>query len=461
MTLRPARRRLGAAGFWLPVVACLGLGCAYYNGVYNARRADRAAERALLAGDDSAATKNFALAAAAAETVLARYPRSRWATEALYLAGRGLAFTGSCGAALTRLDAYGGRTRSKDERDRAALASGHCLTSEGRYAEALTVLSPLLASKEPELAVPAARLSARAFLALGDDANAGRVLAAVDAGAADWLLARDALGVGRAQRAESLLARRIAVGDVRDELPDMLRRLWVAGDSAVALRLALAVAGSRASSTPKARVRITIGELLVSSARDSEARDVLAAVPRLSADSVVVGRARELLAQLSLAQAASATEVAEILSRARPALDGGRLGDALLLVRVLLREEPETGAGRFLAAEVARDSLRATRLAHSLFVGLPATSALAPKAWLAGGALSRDSAPAYAAEARRRWPASPYVLAIDGKDSSDTLSIAEPEAALRRAWAHAIVLYGDSLGAHRAETVRATPSGPP
>jgi len=130
-------------------------------------------------------------------------------------------------------------------------------------------------------------------------------------------------------------------------------------------------------------------------------------------------------------------------------------------VRVLDREEPETGAGRFLAAEVARDSLRAIRLAQALFVGLPPASSLAPKAWLAAGALSRDSAAAYAAEARRRWPKSPYVLAIDGKDSSDSLSIAEPEAALRSAWAHAIVLYGDSLGAHRAETVRATPSGPP
>ena len=43
-----------------------------------------------------------------------------------------------------RLDAYNGHARSKAERDRAALASGRCLTSDGRYAEALTVLSPLL-----------------------------------------------------------------------------------------------------------------------------------------------------------------------------------------------------------------------------------------------------------------------------------------------------------------------------
>jgi hypothetical protein len=244
-------------------------------------------------------------------------------------------------------------------------------------------------------------------------------------------------------------------------MPDVLRRLWLGGDTASALRLAVAVAGSRAPSAQKARVRITLGELLASTGRDDEARDVLAVVPRLSADSAIVGRARVLLAQLSLGQATSVDEVADLLKRARPALDRGRLADAVLLVRLLEREDPETGAGKFLAAEIARDSLRAVRLARILFVGLPPLSPLAPKAWLAAAALAGDSASAFAIEARRRWPASPYVLAIDGRDSADTLSIAVPEAALRTAWGHAIVVYGDSLLAHRATAVRETPPGPP
>lgn len=431
----------------------VGAGCAYYNGVYNARRADRAAERALLAGDDSAATRNFALAAAAAETVLARYPRSRWAPEALFLAGRGLAFTGSCGAALSRLDAYQGRTRDRSERDRASLASGQCLTAGGRFSEAVTVLAPLLGARERELAVPAARLSARAYLALGDDASAARVLAGVDAGGAEWLLARDALGVGRAARVESLLTRRIAAGDVREELPDMLRRLWSGGDSAVALRLAVDVAGSRAPSLQKARVRLAVGELLSGAGRDVEAYDVLTAVPKLASDSALVGRARDLLAQLSLARATTLQEVSDQLKRSRSPTDGSRLAAAVILARLLEREDPETGAGRFLAGEVARDSLRAMRLARVFFVSVPGESPLAPKGWLAAGALAGDSAGYYASEARRRWPASPYVLAIDGKDSADSMSIVVPEAALRAAWAHGIVLYADSAIAIRGATI--------
>ena len=455
------RIRLAVARYGSLAVLATGLGCAYYNGVYNARRADRAAERALLDGDDSAAAQNFAIAAAAAETVLARYPRSRWATEASYLSGRGLAFTGSCGAALTRLEAYRGHAPGKPERERAALASGRCLTTSGRYAEALTALAPLLESREREIAVPAARISAQAFLALGDDANAARVLVAVDAAGAEWLLARDALGVGRTPRAESLLARRVAVGDVRDEMPDVLRKLWAAGDSAAALRLAVGVAGSRAPTAQKARVRVAIGELLASSGRDADAREVLLSVPRLSSDSNLVARARELLAQLSLSQAATPSEVAELLKRSRPAPEIRRLDDALLLVRILDRLDGENGAGRFLAAEVARDSLHAIRLSRSLFVGLPAASPLAPKAWLAAGALAGDSAATYVAVARSRWPSSPYVLAVDGRDSPDTLAIVAPESMLRDAWARAIVVYGDSLATHRAAAVRESPPTTP
>ena len=451
----PAMRIRARAAIGVLLIAS---GCAYYNGVYNARHADRAAERALLDGDDSAAVRNFALAAAAAETVLARYPQSRWAPEAMMLAGRGLAFTGSCGTALNRLDAYRRRVRDPRDRDRAALASGQCLTTAGRYAEALSVLAPLLTVREREVAVPAARLSARAHLALGDDASAARVLSRVDAGAAEWLLARDALGVGRLARAESLLARRVAIGDVRGDLPDMLRRLWTAGDSAAALRLAVAVSASRAPTPGKARVRLAIGELLAGAGRDAEAREALAMVPRLSADSVVVSRARDLMSQLALASATSLDEVSEQLKKPRGS--DVRLANAALLARVLVREDPITGAGRFLAGEVARDSLRAARLARSLFITIPAASPLSAKGWLAAAALAGDSAGAYVAQARRRWPNSPYVLAVDGRDSSDSLAIAVPELALRAAWTHAIVVYGDSLTSRRAAATGAA-SPPP
>ena len=66
----------------LALGALLG-GCAYFNGVYNAREAERAANRLLRAGREGEASGSFATAAAKAETVLARHPKSRWRDDAL------------------------------------------------------------------------------------------------------------------------------------------------------------------------------------------------------------------------------------------------------------------------------------------------------------------------------------------------------------------------------------------
>ena len=104
-----------------------------YNGVWNARHADGEGNRALLDGDDSAAVRSFGLAAAAAETVLARNPASRWTPEALTLAGRALAFSGDCGRAMTRLDAARAKLRDPIARDRASLAAGWCLLRTARH----------------------------------------------------------------------------------------------------------------------------------------------------------------------------------------------------------------------------------------------------------------------------------------------------------------------------------------
>jgi hypothetical protein len=138
---RRAARRLSGALF-----AASFIGCAYYNGVYNARSAARTGERALRRGDDSAAVTSFAAAAVKAETVLARYPHSRWAPEARYLAGVGYAFAGRCDRASPLLRNYLGQgTAEVSTRRRATLALGSCLARGGAASEALDLLDPPLA----------------------------------------------------------------------------------------------------------------------------------------------------------------------------------------------------------------------------------------------------------------------------------------------------------------------------
>lgn len=438
-----ARPRWAARPLTLLVLVALVAACTY-NGVWNARHADDAGNRALLDGDDSAAIRSFALAAAAAETVLARNPASRWTPEALTLAGRALAFSGDCGRALTRLDAARKQLRDQLARDRASLAAGWCLLRQARYSEALAELEPLQRSRDDDVATLAARWTARAFLAEGNANAAARVLALTDSGAAEWTLARDAADRGEIARAESLLVRRIDDRDLRPPLIPLLDQLWLRGDTATAYRVATRAAHSRGAADLRAAAAVTIAERLISAGRGLEARALLAPVPKLSSDSVLVGEARDAMLGIALRDLPSLDEIDRVARR--EALGSGRSSYAVLLARVLAAEDSTSGAGRFLAAEILRDSLAARRAARALFTALPTGSPLAAKGWLAAAAMTPDSAPAWVATVRARWPDSPYLAALDGKPSTDTLAIAA-DTLLRAAWDRAIVVYGDSIAA--------------
>jgi len=440
-----ARRPFVARRLTLCILAALVAACTY-NGVWNARHADNAGNRALLDGDDSAAARSFALAAAAAETVLARNPSSKWTPEALTLAGRALAFTGDCGRALTRLDAARARLRDPVARDRASLAAGWCLLRQARYSESLAQLEPLQQSKDHDVATLAARWTARAFLAEGNANAAARVLARTDSGGAEWTLARDAADRGEIPRAESLLVRRIDDGDLRPPLVPLLEDLWLRGDTATAYRIARRAARSRGPAELRAAAAVTIAERLIDAGRGLEARALLAPVPKLSSDTIVVGRARDDMLGIAIRDLPTFDEIDRVARR--EALGRGRSAFAVLLARVLSAEDTATGAGRFLAAEVLRDSLFARRAARALFLSLPTGSPLAPKGWLAAAAMTPDSAPAWVATARRRWPDSPYLAALDGKPSTDTLAVAA-DTLLRAAWERAMVIYTDSVAARR------------
>ena len=439
----------------LPVLAVLVMaGACTYNGVWNARRADRDANRALLMGDDSAAIRSFALAAAAAETVLSRNPASRWTPEALALAGRGLAFSGDCGRAVSRLDAARERVRDDAARDRAALAAGWCLLRGARYAESLNQLEPLQQSRDRDVAALATRWSATAMLAQGNAIGAARVLARTDSGAAEWTLARDAADRGQIPRAESLLVRRIADRDLRPPLIALLSDFWLRGDTATAFRIASLAVQSRGRADLRAAAALAVAERLVDAGRGLDARLLLTPVPKLTSDSVVVGRARDALLGIALRDAPTLDEMDRVARR--EALGTGRSAGAVLLARVLAAEDSATGAGRFLAGEVVRDSLLARRAARTLFTSLPPGSPLAAKGWLAAAAITPDSAPAFVAIVRSRWPDSPYLASLDGKPSADTLAVAA-DSLLRRAWDRAIVIFTDSAAARRGLPVPVSP----
>lgn len=456
------RRRPAAAVSVLAVVALAAGGCAYYNGVYNAKESAGRGDKLTQRGRVGEANAAYTTAAEKAETVLARFPKSRWRRDALYISGRSKAILGRCDEAVGRLNeflAMPGQGASR--RDRAELALATCEVRGERFADARQRLAPLLRARDPEVASQAAIWAARAAIALGENDEAERRLRSVPAGAAQWELAAASLERREYARAESLFVLRARRGDYREDVLASLRELWAARRYDGVERVVAAYGAARTPTAGKIALDLLAADLLAASNRDSASRAYLQRAQGLAVDTT---SAREVAARLCLLQLSSAAATADaeaILARAQSRAAGSpiyeRLRDNLLLVKLLEQRTDYTGVSLFLAGEVARDSLRAALLAHDIFARVASTMPLmpiAPKALLAAATLLPDSAAAYRELVRSRYPRSPYAVLLDGADPADMPQYQTVEDGLRRGWETGIALFADTLAKLR-------PAAPP
>ena len=79
-------RRSDHLPFWL-VLLTVAIGCAYYNGLYNANRLADEARKAEREGRRSEARPLWTQVAVKAESVATRYPDSSYRDDALHLQG--------------------------------------------------------------------------------------------------------------------------------------------------------------------------------------------------------------------------------------------------------------------------------------------------------------------------------------------------------------------------------------
>ena len=167
MATRRWPRQAGAALLVAGRVAVAG--CVYFNGIYNANEAARNGDARLRQGAETEAAAFFQASAAKAETVLVRHPKSSRRTQALYLAGRGAAWSGQCETAEARLVEFlavtegstGDRERDLErarDRDRARLAKAACELRLARIPAARARLDSLVDAPDPEIAQPGAIL---------------------------------------------------------------------------------------------------------------------------------------------------------------------------------------------------------------------------------------------------------------------------------------------------------------
>jgi hypothetical protein len=426
------------------------VGCAYFNGVYNAHQAAKRGDKLARAGRTSEAVALYTTAAEKAETVLVHHAQSRWIGDALFIAGWSWAMAAKCDRAEPRLVAFLTRTREAESRlARATLALAVCRIREHRYAPARALLAPLTKLRDSQVATDASLWAARASVALGQPDSARVYLRGTNAARAEWHLVEAFLASGQYAPAESLLARRASRGDYRPDVLDVLRTLWDAGRATAVQRIVDRYDRTHTAAEPLARLHLLVGELSLTAGSDSSARMHFAAAQRLSRDTAVVREASAQLTVAELRRLTSLVDVQNVIARGRGLANGGarqrRLDDNLLLLEMLHDQSDHTGASLFLAAEVARDSLRARALAHALFKQVAALpeSPLASKALLAAGELEPDSADIYRRRAREQSSVTPSRLR---SDSAGGASIADrAQSLLVQRWTSTAREYEDSL----------------
>jgi hypothetical protein len=203
--------------------------CAYYNGLYNARGLVRRAESAAREGRDTAAAEAWREAAAKADTVIRRYPRSRWVDDALLLSGTSSALAGDCAHGLDRLAQWQNhRLGDAEERTRATIARGACLVRHGEHGRALDSLAPLVFHRDATVRQLASAWAARAAVAVGraDSAAAFARTAANDA--LDAELAAAALASKQTTLAARILRQRATEWRRLSAIPTVLEALAIA-----------------------------------------------------------------------------------------------------------------------------------------------------------------------------------------------------------------------------------------
>jgi len=429
--------------------------CAYYNGLYNARGLVKRAESASSEGKDSAAVAAWREAAAKADTVIARYPRSRWTDDALLLSGTSSAFAGACVHALERLGQWERHPAADTrQRARASIARGACLVRLGDHARALDTLVPFVTYREETLSRIAASWAARAALAAGRADSVALFARKAASDALDAELASTALASSRFGLAAQILRQRASewrsLAGMQAPLALLARSNRALADSIVHM-----TQRGRASRLERARLSVAAASWAELDGDAPAARRHYERAVRMSADTSLVTEVVTRSGLLDVRAAATIADAQSRLDRAKgkavapPSF--ARVDSALALAARLASAADSTGASRFLAAEVARDVVGAIPLARTLFLAMARefpTSSLAPKALLAAADLTPDSAEVWRAKVTDAYGASPYAHALAGKPVSPA-AVEADERLLRQTWTRAAVRDSASLAAER------------
>jgi hypothetical protein len=402
-------------------------GCVYYNGMYNTKRLAGSARSAEREGRTFEATSLWGQVVTRADSLVVRHPDSKYVDEALMLKGTALARLGQCPSAMEPLSRVTQVRGSEDAVEDAYLALGRCQLELGDPGAAEIAIARVLQSRRPERRRDARLVHARALRLTGRPAESAAVLDSLsgDRVADERLLALAAAGRrDEALRIADSLVAQPDSGRVWDSLVVQVGRADPLAASRIVDRLI-----ERPGTPPPSQTRWLIEDALrLQTVDTARAAARLEQAARLGADSPAGASARIELVRKRLARTAA---VADLAAPAR-SLDSivevaGPTGEAGQLQAVLQRiqEAADSSAAHvttadlrlFLAAEAARDTLAAPRLAAALFRQVAddwPDSPYTPKALLALGMVDPEWADSARAVLTTRYAASPYVAYVRG-----------------------------------------------
>jgi tetratricopeptide (TPR) repeat protein len=415
-----------AAAVW---ISALAAGCVYYNGMYNANRLAGSARKAEREGRTFEANNLWGQVATKAESVVVRHPTSKYAEEASVLRGVALAKLGQCEAALVPLSRAALMPRS-ELTEEALLATGRCQLALGNTEAGRTAFNALLDSRHPGRRTEARFQHGRALRQEGNYQAALQSLEGISDPRASEERLLTLVGVGQLPRALALADSLLAQHDtarVWDSVVVAMGRENPAAASALIDKLQSQPVRSpeiRARQLLEDGIRLVPLDTAAASRRFHQAAE-------LSGKREVAGRARLQLLLLDLRRISAAEELPPLISSLKEistryetvADKSDQLGTIVTEVHQAATqvtwETPKGDMRLFLAAEMARDSMRSLQLAKNLLRRILddyPNSPYSAKVVLAVQQLD----PAWADSARTllegRYSGSPYLAVIRGED---------------------------------------------
>lgn len=407
-------------------------GCVYYNGMYNANRLANSARKAEREGRTFEANNLWGQVATKAESVVVRHPKSKYAAEAAILKGLAMARLGQCEQALGPLGLVTVAAIGTDLAEDAWLATGRCQLSMGNIAAGDVAFAQVVQSKNSWRRGEARFQRAQTLRQSGRYREALSTLEGVrePRAVAERLLSL--AGGGRVAEAMELADSLVARGDTTQPwdtvlvslgqqdpsnasgLVDRLRRLpnrsaetqagWLLQDG---LRL---IGSDTARARSRFREAVEVGGPGEAAGRASLQliRLDLRAVSHPQALSPLI----ESLRSNAKRHATVASELTQLSNTAAAILTA---------VASMTMGAPQGDLRLFLAAETARDSLLAPRLASAIFLRILREwpeSPYAPKAALAAQQVNPEWADSARLLLQGRYFESPYLAMIRGDEGS-------------------------------------------